>query len=164
MKIINYPNPVLLRRADPIEEVDDEIREKVEQMIVLMHEAKGVGLAAPQVGWSARLFVTNPSGDPGDDHVFINPSIQRKGKKERGEEGCLSLPQIYIQVERAKHVDVTYTDLEGKPCVENHSDFAARVIQHEFDHLEGILLVHKMSPTDRIQFKDVLRELEATTQ
>jgi peptide deformylase len=120
-----------------------------------------VGLAAPQVDWSARLLVLNPGDDPEDDEVLVNPVIKKRRGRVLGEEGCLSFPGIFVQVERAKEIEVEFTDRAGQRRVETRADFVARIIQHEIDHLDNILLLHRMSPADRVRVK---REIEALSQ
>ncbi len=170
MEVVLYPDPRLLRRTEPLPALDGDaradlradLRAKVAEMLKLMYADQGVGLAAPQVGWSVRLFVMNPSGDaahPELERVIVNPRIVKKAGRVRGEEGCLSFPEIYIEVDRAKHVVIQWTDLDGQPHEESWSDWPARIFQHEFDHLENVLLVHRMSAADRIQHADALDEL-----
>ncbi|MEW6744370.1 MAG: peptide deformylase [Planctomycetota bacterium] len=160
MNILHYPHPSLLRRAAPVESIDDTVRTRVEEMFLLMAQDRGVGLAAPQVGWGVRLFVMNATGEPADRHVLANPRILKREGRLVGEEGCLSLPGIYIEVSRARRVDVEYLDPLGNPCRRSFEDFEARIVQHELDHLEGVTLVHRMSPTDRMRYRDALLELE----
>lgn len=161
MEVVTWPNPALLRKTEPIAEVTDEIQARIDQMYDLMHESGGVGLAAPQVAWSARLLVLNPSDDRDQDEVLINPVIKARRGRVLGEEGCLSFPGIYVQVERAREIDLEYTDRGGERRTDTRRDFMARIVQHELDHLDNILLVHRMSPADRLKFK---RELESMKQ
>src|SRR5262245_49516575 len=114
MEIVVYPDPRLLRKTAPVAAVTDEVRANVAEMLKLMYQDRGVGLAAPQVGWSARVFVMNPSGDaakPEDEVVLINPKLVKRAGRIRGEEGCLSFPGIYVEVERAKSIVIQWTDL-----------------------------------------------------
>lgn len=159
MQIVYYPDPILAGRAAPIVTIDDEIRRKAREMVPLMALEKGIGLAAPQVGWGARLLLAQP--DPKKDvEVLINPQITKKSGSEWGEEGCLSFPGIWGEVLRAKKVWVTYQDLDGKRVESEAEDLYARVLQHEIDHLDGILFVTKMRPADRSQNKKKLDELK----
>jgi peptide deformylase len=162
MEVVVYPDPRLLQKTAPVAEVTPEIRAKVAEMLQVMYEDRGVGLAAPQVGWSTRLFVMNPTGDatkPEEEQVLINPRILRRAGRVRGEEGCLSFPGIYVEVERSRHVLVAWTDLDGKAREENWSDWKARIFQHELDHLDNVLLVHRMSEADKVQHAAALDEL-----
>jgi peptide deformylase len=142
-----------------VEKFDEEIRRKVQEMVPLMALEKGIGLAAPQVGWGVRLLVAQPDAaqPPG---VLINPEIVKKSGSEWGEEGCLSFPGIYGDVLRAKKVWVAAQDLDGKRIELEADDLYARVLQHEIDHLDGILFVTKMRPADRAQNKKKLDELK----
>jgi peptide deformylase len=167
MEIVVYPDPRLLRKTAPVAEITGEVRANAAEMLKLMYRDHGVGLAAPQVGWSARLFVMNPSADPGerqDELVLVNPKLLKRSGRVRGEEGCLSFPGIYVEVERAKDVVVQWTDLDGKLHEESFTDWKSRIFQHEFDHLENVLLVHRMSAADRIQHAAALEELRRKFQ
>ncbi len=159
--IVYYPDPVLKRPAAPLDGIPDDIGDIVDGMREVMELEKGIGLAAPQVGLSLRLILVRPGDDPADELVLVNPEITRyKGKKEWGEEGCLSFPGIWGQVLRHPRVDVRYTDLEGVERTLEAEDLVARILQHEIDHLDGKLFVFKMRPSDRIAAKAQLRELE----
>ncbi|MGL4307554.1 peptide deformylase [Cetobacterium sp. SF1] len=128
-----------------VEVIDDEIREILENMVETMHDVKGVGLAAPQVGINKRMFVI----DVGDDKVrkVINPELlELSDKIEDCEEGCLSVPGIYKSVKRSTVVKVKYTDENGNEIIEEADGLLARAFQHEYDHLEAILFVDKVSP------------------
>lgn len=161
LQIVLYPDPCLRRKARPVEAVNDEIRAIAARMLQLMHEAPGVGLAAPQVGLDLRLFVANPTGEPPDDRVFINPVLSVSGRETAEEqEGCLSLPEIRADIRRPKVIAIDAIDLDGKPFQLTDDDFSARVWQHETDHLDGVLIIDRMSMMDRMVFKKVLREME----
>ena len=161
LKIVNYPHPTLRETAAPIQAIDDEVRAVAQRMIELMHQAPGVGLAAPQVGLAWRMFVANPTGQPGDDHVYINPQLALgKGGGAAREEGCLSLPNITVEVIRPVDATITATNLEGETFEESADDLLARIWQHEYDHLDGVLIIDKMSPIDRMANKRAIKELE----
>jgi len=159
LQIVYYPDPILLGRAATIEKIDDEVRRKAQEMVPLMALEKGIGLAAPQVGWGVRLLIAQPDGAKAPS-VLINPEITKKSGSEWGEEGCLSFPGIYGDVLRAQKVWVVAQDLDGKRIELEAEDLFARVLQHEIDHLEGILFVTKMRPADRAQNKKKLEELK----
>lgn len=159
LRVVTYPHPALLRKTEAVATVDDAIRARAKAMLDLMHESNGVGLAAPQVAWSARLLVLNPGEDRSKDEVLINPRILRRRGKILGEEGCLSFPGIFVQVERAKEIDLEYTDLAGARRTETRTEFVARIVQHEMDHLDNVLLLHRMSPADRVKWKNDLENL-----
>jgi len=159
MDLVTYPDPALLKKTRPVETFDDELKARIAEMSQIMHESQGVGLAAPQVGWSVKLLILNPGDDPADDEALINPVIKKRRGRVMGEEGCLSFPGIFVAVERAKEVDIEFQDVNGDVHVETRSDFVARIVQHEIDHLENILLVHRMSPADRVRVKRDLQDL-----
>src|SRR5581483_3851930 len=137
LKIIFYPDPRLMRVSDPVEHFDESLRDLVNRMSELMRQARGVGLAAPQVGQNLRLFIANPSGKPEDERVYINPSLSEAEGEEAGEEGCLSLPGLNVDILRSKRMKIEAQDLEGKPFTQTETGYIARIWQHEFDHLNG---------------------------
>lgn len=158
-----YPQPVLRRKAQAIEEAGPELAELAREMLDLMYETQGVGLAAPQVGKSIQLLVLNPSGDreeKGQELILINPRITRKKGKEWGQEGCLSFPGIYAEIQRAERIVVEAQDLEGQPVEMPAEGFLSRVIQHEMDHLTGTLFIDRMTPAEKIRAKKALEDLE----
>lgn len=127
----------------------------------LMHAGKGIGLAAPQVGLLLRLFVMNVTGKPEDDRVYINPVVRDLHGNREGEEGCLSVPEVYVQIRRATRCRIVAQNLRGEPVEEEGEDLLCRVWQHETDHLSGILILDRMGPSDKIATKRRLKELEA---
>lgn len=159
--VVRYPDPVLRRVAQPVTEFGPELKRTAEAMLQRMIASKGVGLAAPQVGLSTRILVLNPNGERGpDDLVLVNPTILAKaGEDTWYEEGCLSFPGIYAEVKRPDRCTIRWQDLEGNPLEREFDDFASRIIQHEFDHLEGVLLVDRMSPADRLRHRTALQDL-----
>jgi len=155
-----YPAPVLRRVAAPIESFDDELGAIVTAMFERMVASKGVGLAAPQVGLRKRILVLNATGEPQDDRVLVNPVIlDKSGPKTLFEEGCLSFPNIYAEIERPDNCTVKAFTVEGEAFEETFSGFPSRIVQHEYDHLEGILLVDRMSPAEKLRYKVDLEEL-----
>ena len=161
LRIVTWPDPALMRRAAPVAEPDVPAAGRIAaRMIELMHEASGVGLAAPQVGLSVRLFVANWTQEPGDDHVFINPTLRDPSRKsESAEEGCLSLPELRIEVRRPAGIEIEALDAAGEPVTLQSDGFAARVWQHEFDHLDGVLITDRMGAVDRLANRSALRAL-----
>ena len=139
-------DPVLRKKAVEIEEVDDEIRQLAVDMIETMYTNDGVGLAAPQVGVGKRMIVYDNvlAGYHIDPQVLINPEIIEREGACRGEEGCLSIPEIKDMVERAERIVVTGLDRDGNEVEFEATDLTARIIQHEIDHLEGILFVDRL--------------------
>jgi peptide deformylase len=160
LKIILWPDPRLKKISKPVEAFDENLRKLIERMFVLMRESKGVGLAAPQVGENIRLFVMNPNGEAGNDRVYVNPLLSQGDGEEEGEEGCLSLPKVNINVWRNKTLKVQAQDAEGKSFEQTETGYLARIWQHEVDHLNGILLTDRMGPVARMANRKILRELE----
>ncbi|MSR44984.1 MAG: peptide deformylase [Phycisphaerales bacterium] len=165
--LVLHPKPVLRCRADPIDSIDSAIETLAAQMIEIMKKEHGIGLAAPQVGVSKRMFVTEgvavdgSEEVPSPDRVFINPTILLvDGQLEALEEGCLSLPDIRGSVRRQPHVIIEATGLDGKRFMLESSDLMARCWQHEIDHLDGVLIIDRMSVIDRIVNRKRLRALE----
>lgn len=163
MEVLVYPHPVLRRGGKPVTAFDGELRELAGRMMEAMYEEGGVGLAAPQVGIEQKLLVLNPTGDAGDrsgEMVLCNPRITRKKGREFGEEGCLSFPGIQAEVERWVDITVTYQDLDGQEQTFAAKDWLARIVQHELDHLEGVLFTDRLTAADKLRVKAQLLELE----
>jgi len=164
LPILQYPHPTLSKIAKDVDPIDinDDFRKTVKDMIETMVDAPGVGLAAPQVGISKRFFVVDISGydEKVNPFCLINPKIVEKSGKESMEEGCLSLPGFSETVERAKHIKVEYLDEFGKKQVLEDEDFLAVVIQHENDHLDGIVAADRISPMKRMMYLKKLKKLE----
>ena len=146
LKILTYPNPILKKKAEPLTDFGPAQQKFFDDMIKTMHVEDGVGLAAPQVGVSKRVLIACPNAKPGEEHVIVNPEILESSGREEGLEGCLSVPGISGKVSRAKKIKLRYKDRHGNTHTEEIKDFYARVIQHEIDHLDGILLI------DRVDF------------
>ncbi|MCA9243687.1 MAG: peptide deformylase [Phycisphaerales bacterium] len=161
LQIILYPDPRLRRKCEPVTDFSPELNALAGRMFDLMREAKGVGLAAPQVGVLLRMFVMNHTGEPGDDRVFVNPRFVDRDGWQEGEEGCLSIPDVRVQVRRAATVKLIAQDLAGVEYEYTSEELIARIWQHETDHLNGVLILDHMRPTDRIATKKTLKELEA---
>jgi peptide deformylase len=163
MQIVRYPHPALSWKSKPITVITAELKDTVRRMFELMYEARGIGLAANQVALPYRLFVVNVSGDAAakdEEHVFINPEIvERKGSTE-DEEGCLSLPELYGPVRRAEEIVVEAFDLEGVPFEMTLSELPARVVQHETDHLDGVLFIDRMTEQARRELALRLADFE----
>ena len=160
MPIITYPHPTLRRVSKPLRRVDAELRKKIGEMFELMYAAKGIGLAANQVDLPLRFFIVNLEAKPGagEELVFINPVISMpRGGSEELEEGCLSLPGLYGQVVRPKQVRISAYALDGKEIQADATGLFARCVQHELDHLDGVLFTDRMSDSARA---DVLDDLD----
>lgn len=164
-KIVKYGNPVLEEKCDPIEPAEfgsKELKQLVSDMFDTMYAAKGVGLAAPQVGLKKRLTVIDPSAgeNPSERVVLINPEILHKEGKLTEEEGCLSIPGFRENVQRAQKTHVKAQDAEGNWFELIGEDLLSRAIQHENDHLDGILFIHRISPLKRDLIRRKIRKLE----
>jgi peptide deformylase len=155
--IRRYGDPVLKSSATPVAVFDDALRQQVQRMGGLMNDALGVGLAAPQIGISQRLLVYRVGNDA-PLVALVNPEIEWHSKKDQeiAEEGCLSIPGVAVDVERPVHVRVRAQDEFGEPRVVEASGLEARVIQHELDHLNGVLILDR---TSRDQRKDAIRAM-----
>jgi peptide deformylase len=160
-RLRTFGDPVLRTRARPVERIDDALRAEIAQMGELMSDALGVGLAATQLGVLHRVLVYRVAHQA-PVAALINPTIEwTGGETETMEEGCLSLPAVLVDVERAVHVRVNALDEEGASVVVEASGLEARVIQHEIDHLDGVLIIDR---TTRDQRKEALRALREAEQ
>ena len=147
-----WPDPVLTQRAIPVAVIDEAVRKLAAEMLETMYAAPGRGLAAPQVGVSLRLFVMDPTWKEGvrAPVVAINPDVlAMSDDRAVGPEGCLSIPGVTAHVGRARDIRISWTDLDGARHVETWTGFAAICAQHEYDHLDGILTLDRMSPEAR---------------
>lgn len=166
LRIIHYPHPTLRQRAEPVRRVDAELRKIVAEMFELMYAQNGVGLAANQVDLPIRMFVVNTAGNPdeGEELVFINPVISRpKGTCEH-QEGCLSLPGLYADVTRPEVVHVQAYTPSGNEIDTDLDGFLSRVVQHELDHLDGILFFDRLSEPARLGLEPTLEEFQLVYQ
>lgn len=163
-----FGDPILRKKANPIPEITADIKKLVEEMIETMDASDGIGLAAPQIHHSIRLFIyrtpiaKEPEGfDLGDVNVLINPKLLQPSKETwNWSEGCLSIPGLRAEVERPKEITVEYTNLEGKLIKQRFSGMEARVIMHENDHINGILYIDRLDSKVRSKFAPFLQNLE----
>ncbi len=169
LKIVHYPEPVLLTVARPLGEADftGDLAETVERMFAVMENAQGVGLAAPQVGISHRFFVMDIPEDSSigrraDRHVLINPEIVRVEGEQVGDEGCLSFPGLYQTVKRDMRVIVRAQDIAGAEFELDLDGLAARCVLHETDHCDGIVFLERVSPLKRELAKRKIKRLQNT--
>ena len=163
MELVYYPDPRLRDVSKKISTIDQDLLDAVPQMFEIMYKARGIVLAGPQAVLGRRLVVANLTGDPkkkDEEQVFINPEILDRAGKLQEEEGCLSLPGMGAQIQRAEKVLVRYKDIKGKIVEREAEQLESRLFQHEIDHLDGILIVDKMTPADRKQNAPLLQELE----
>jgi peptide deformylase len=162
LPVILYGDPVLRRKAAPIETIDDEIRRLAEDMIETMYEDAGIGLAAPQVDRSIRMLVADGSSyEGGGDsaRVFINPVIIESWGERNFDEGCLSIPGIRAEILRPDSIRIRFQDLDGETHEEEMHELWSRVLQHETDHLDGKLFIDYLSPMRRALLMKKLKEL-----
>jgi len=157
LPILHYPDPLLREATTEVEQVDDQIRALVDDMLETMYEAPGIGLAAPQVNIHKRLIVIDISDDKSEPLVLINPQIMMAEGSERTEEGCLSVPGIYEYVDRAERVRIKALDRDGKALDFEADGLLAVCIQHEIDHLDGKIFVDYLSP---LKQKRIRKKLE----
>tara|TARA_Y100000310_G_C20593400_1_gene769267 strand:+ start:170 stop:664 length:495 start_codon:yes stop_codon:yes gene_type:complete len=154
LKIKKFNEPVLRLKAEPVKQVTPEIKEIVLNMSQLMKEEKGIGLAGPQVGIGKRIIVVQLDLRKMKVVGLINPKIIRKSPEtEIQEEGCLSFPNIFLEIERSREVDVKALDIDGKEIIIKAKGLAARVLQHEIDHLDGVPFFNRLPFFKRIGFK-----------
>jgi peptide deformylase len=165
LQIVKYPHPTLRHKSKPLRRVDSELKKMIHEMLDLMYTHDGVGLAANQVDLPYRLVVMNIKAKPEvkeEEHVFINPVIvSRRGGMEEKEEGCLSLPDIYAPVKRATKVVLNAYNLSGEELNWELEGMYARVVQHECDHLDGILFIDRLSPANLLTVKQSLDDMAA---
>jgi len=141
LKIRTYPDPVLKQKAVPVTDFGPAMQKLFDDMIETMHVSDGVGLAAPQIGISQQIFIACPNMRKGEAHVMVNAVIEKKSGSAVAAEGCLSVPGISAEILRATKLLLTFQDRHGKKHALEVEDFFARVIQHEMDHLDGLLLI-----------------------
>ncbi len=146
LEVIYYPHPTLRYVSKPIKRVDADLRRIAEEMLDLMYQSRGVGLAANQVDLPLRMFVANPTGEQGsgEEFVIINPEVERPKGSESAEEGCLSIPGLHGEVVRPKTIRLSAYDIKGNPIETTVEGFLARIFLHEIDHLNGTLFIDRM--------------------
>jgi peptide deformylase len=163
MKIVHYPHPALRHPARPVTAVTRQLNVQIGEMMQAMYEAKGLGLAAPQVALPYQLLVMNVTGDadkPECEEVYFNPVIvERKGTVE-DEEGCLSFPGLYQKVRRAKSIKIQAYDTKGQLVEKVVTDLEARAWQHEIDHLNGVLFIDKMGMLAKLSARGSVKQFE----
>jgi len=158
LRILEFPDPRLRKKALPVEVVDDQLRRLIDDMFETMYAAPGIGLAATQVDVHKRLLVADVSAEKTDPRVLINPQILEKDGVAVSEEGCLSVPGYYEEVERAEHIRVRYLDRDGKAVEEDMDGLLAICVQHEMDHLLGRLFVDYLSEAKRQRIRKRLEK------
>ena len=158
LKIIKYPNPILRKKSEGIKEITPEIRKLAEEMVLAMGKDKGMGLAAPQVGILKRIIVFETGQGA---TALINPKIVKRGKEKFLDvEGCLSFPDVWLKIKRSKKVEVEATDLRGEKVRFSAEFMVARILQHEIDHLEGVLFTDRIGFFEKRKVRKQLKGLE----
>jgi peptide deformylase len=160
LAVVHYPDPRLRQPCEPVAVFDESLAALADRMIELMVQNKGVGLAAPQVGVLKRLIVVSPTGQAADAMALVNCVIRDREGNVEAEEGCLSLPGVNVRVRRAKRCRLEALDLAGNPLELEGEDLLARIWQHETDPLDGVLIIDRMGPADRMAVRKPLRALE----
>jgi len=163
VRIVKYPHPALRHTSKPLKRVDAGLKKIIGEMLDLMYAGRGIGLAANQVDLPYRMFIVNPEGDAkakDQEFVFINPVITRRSGTAEAEEGCLSLPEIYAPVRRSDEIVVSAYNLAGDEVRYELSGLVARAVQHEYDHLDGVLFIDRLSDSGKLSVKEALGELE----
>ncbi|MBI4971323.1 MAG: peptide deformylase [Candidatus Omnitrophica bacterium] len=158
LRVETYPSEILRKVAKPVDEVTPDLVRLIQDMIETMYKEEGVGLAAPQIGVSKRIIIASPQAKPGTEKVYLNPEITKKEGKTLGLEGCLSLPGIAAEVNRATKITFTALDLQGNKITVKAEDFFARIIQHEIDHLDGKLFIDHVAFSERKELLDSLKK------
>ncbi|MBN1808244.1 MAG: peptide deformylase [Planctomycetes bacterium] len=161
MELVVYPNRILRSRCTPYAEKDmDEARAVGGELAELMYRKHGVGLAGPQGGVARCIYVVDVSEERDSPIVLINPCIEGVEGSETGEEGCLSFPGIFSRVARGEYARVAYVDLDGEPRIVEGEGLLARALQHEYDHLEGVLFVDRLGAGERQAIRKEIKDLE----
>lgn len=158
LRILEFPDPKLRTKALPVDKVDDALRQLIDDMFDTMYQAPGIGLAATQIDVHRRLLVADVSSERTDPHVLINPVIIEKDGLTVTEEGCLSVPGFYEEVERAEHIRVRYLDRDGEEVESEYEEMLAVCVQHEIDHLDGKLFVDYLSEAKRQRIRKRLEK------
>ncbi len=156
LRILEFPDPRLRKKATPVEVVDDALRGLIDDMFETMYEAPGIGLAATQVDVHKRLLVADISQEKTDPYVLINPQLLEKDGVIVSEEGCLSVPGYYEEVERAEHIRVSFLNRDGEEVEMEAEGMLAVCFQHEIDHLDGKLFVDYLSEVKRQRIRNRL--------
>ncbi|MBI2123981.1 MAG: peptide deformylase [Candidatus Wildermuthbacteria bacterium] len=157
LKIVKYPNSILKKKSEEVSRNDKTLRSLVPQMIEAMKKNQGIGLAAPQIGISKKIIIVTEGEEV---HAFLNPRIVKQSKeKEQDEEGCLSLPGLFVKILRSKQVEVVAETLDGEEIRVTAQGLGARIFQHEIDHIEGKLIINRINPLLRWKLRHQLKNL-----
>ena len=160
MELRTYPDRVLRTRCEPVREITDDDLARMRQMLELMYQSEGVGLAGPQVGWPSQVVTLDVGWEKQGDRMFVNPRILSSEGEVLEEEGCLSVPGVRAPVRRAEKIVVVAYSIRGDRIEREADGLLARAWQHEVDHLNGILFVDRLDPTALFGLRRALKELE----
>ncbi len=160
LKVLKYPDPFLKIKAKPVEKIDETIVKITQDMLETMYADTGVGLAATQAGFNLRIFVIDCSETHDHPVVFINPEITEKIEEIDSEEGCLSFPGIYANVRRARKVTIQALNTQGQLFTETYTGLEARCVQHELDHLNGIVFLDYLAPIKRKMLEKKMQKMQ----
>ncbi|QMU62053.1 MAG: peptide deformylase [Gammaproteobacteria bacterium] len=160
LEILHFPDPRLRKKATPVDEVNEQVRQTVKDMFETMYEAPGIGLAATQVNIQQQIIVIDISEDKSESLCLINPQIIKKDGEEEMQEGCLSVPGIFENVQRAENITVQALDQQGVEFTLDADGLLAVCIQHEMDHLDGKLFVDYLSPLKKQRIKKKMLKLK----
>ncbi len=164
LSVVVYPHQALRQAAKEIQQIDDQIKRLAAKMFELMYAHRGVGLAATQVGIPLRLFVANPTGQSDQEMIFINPQILDESGWTEAEEGCLSVPEVHASIVRRDKFVIEGLDLSGTKTVRPVQALLARICQHEMDHLDGRLILNRMSAVAKLSNRRQIHYLEQQAQ
>jgi len=161
LKIIKYPSAILKKQAKEVHKVTPDLLSLIAKMEVAIEKNQGVGLAAPQIGVSKQIIVVKDNRENRKNQAFLNPKLRSKSKRQvTEEEGCLSLPGLFLPIKRAESVRLSCNTKEGKPIIIEATGLASRIFQHEIDHLKGKLIIDRITPLARWKIKGELREIK----
>jgi len=161
LKIVKYPAAILKKQAKKVQEITPELLSLISRMELAMEKNRGIGLAAPQIGISKQIIVVKHSKESRKNQAFLNPKIQKRSKKqETDEEGCLSLPGLFLPIKRAESIRLSCSTKEGKPVIIEAVGLASRIFQHEIDHLYGKLIIDRITPLARWKIKKELEQIK----
>lgn len=158
LKIVKYPAAILKKQAKKVEEITPDLLALISQMEAAMEKNRGIGLAAPQIGISMQIIMVK---DKKKNQTFLNPKLRSKSKtQETDEEGCLSLPGLFLSIKRAKNIRLSCNTEKGRPIIIEAEGLAARIFQHELDHLQGKLIIDRITPLLRWKIQKELGEIK----
>ena len=161
LKNIKYPDTILKKQAKKVLKITPKLLTLVSQMKVAMEKNQGIGLAAPQIGVSKQIIIVKDSKESKKNQAFFNPKLRSKSKKqETDEEGCLSLPRLFLPIKRAESIRLSCNTKEGKSVIIEATGLASRIFQHELDHLQGKLIIDRITPLKRWKIRKELEEIK----